>query len=116
MLVSVPLTASLRQARTAPRERAQIGNPESETNWDDLALDQRSEPVEAVRAAEKLLHELPRALRAKADGVRVHHACDEVGQAELGQSDQLQQRLEARARHPLLAAQRAAVAATLAIR
>ena len=40
-------------------------NPENETNWDDLELDERGggEPGEEVRAAEKLLLELPRSPR-----------------------------------------------------
>jgi len=40
-------------------------NPENETNWDELVLDERpsSDPGEAVRAAEKLLRELPRSPR-----------------------------------------------------
>merc|ERR1719272_2114361 len=38
-------------------------NPENETNWDDVALDQRADAPEAVRAAEKLLQEMPRSPR-----------------------------------------------------
>ena len=34
-------------------------NPENETNWDDLNLDAPAEPSEAVRAAERLLREMP---------------------------------------------------------
>jgi len=34
-------------------------NPENETNWDELVLDQATEPSEGVRASEKLLRELP---------------------------------------------------------
>ena len=38
-------------------------NPEHETNWDEVALDQRSDVPEAVRASEKLLQEMPRSPR-----------------------------------------------------
>ena len=41
-------------------------NPENETNWDDLELDKRQELPEPLRAAEKLLHELPRSPRQQA--------------------------------------------------
>jgi len=34
-------------------------NPENETNWDDLNVDANVEPSEAVRAADKLLREMP---------------------------------------------------------
>lgn len=34
-------------------------NPENETNWDELRLDQATEPSQAVLASERLLHELP---------------------------------------------------------
>jgi len=34
-------------------------NPENETNWDDLNVDMTVEPSDAVRAADKLLRELP---------------------------------------------------------
>jgi len=34
-------------------------NPENETNWDELNIDSHVEPSEAVRAADRLLRELP---------------------------------------------------------
>jgi tetratricopeptide repeat protein 21B len=34
-------------------------NPENETNWDELDVDRHIEPSEAVRAADKLLREMP---------------------------------------------------------
>jgi len=34
-------------------------NPENETNWDNLEVDRPSEPSEGVRAAERLLREMP---------------------------------------------------------
>merc|ERR1719181_1771889 len=38
-------------------------NPENETNWDEVVLDQRPANQEAVVAAEKLLHEMTRSPR-----------------------------------------------------
>lgn len=38
-------------------------NPENETNWDELQLDARHEGNDAVRAAERLLRELPQSPR-----------------------------------------------------
>ena len=38
-------------------------NPENETNWDELNIDAQIEPSEAVRAADRLLRELPNSPR-----------------------------------------------------
>merc|ERR1719181_197213 len=40
-------------------------NPENETNWDDLVLDASKEASEEVRAAERLMRELPKSPRAE---------------------------------------------------
>ena len=50
-------------------------NPENETNWDDLELDKRQELPEPLRAAEKLLHELPRSPRQQARAAAPRPAC-----------------------------------------
>ena len=42
-------------------------NPENETNWDNLNVDAPAEPNEAVKAAERLLREMPSCLLYTSD-------------------------------------------------